>query len=100
PVADELRALSANLRTLRPDLAWDRGERVRGREDLGYGAAAGAREEIGDLDDLLDQLGQEHPGATLDDVDVEAVQRSLGRGAADDVRRCQGLGRARRRQGW
>ena len=35
-------------------------------------------QEIGDLDDLLDQLGQEHPGATLDDVDVEAVERTLG----------------------
>jgi uncharacterized protein with von Willebrand factor type A (vWA) domain len=100
PVADELRALTANLRTLRPDLGWNRGERVRGRDDLGYGEAAGALEEIGELDDLLDQLGQEHPGATLDDIDVEAVQRSLGRGAADDVRRLQELERELRRQGW
>ena len=36
-------------------------------------------EEIGELDDLLDQLGQEHPGATLDDVDAalrEAVEET------------------------
>jgi uncharacterized protein with von Willebrand factor type A (vWA) domain len=99
-LAGELAALDANLRGLRPDLGWDRRERVRGEQPLGYGAAAGALGEIAELDDLLDQLGQEHPGATLDDVDVEAVQRSLGRAAADDVRRLRELERELRRQGW
>ena len=32
------------------------------------------------------------PGATLDDVDVEAVERPLGRSAADDVRPAAGAG--------
>jgi uncharacterized protein with von Willebrand factor type A (vWA) domain len=99
-LAAELAALSAALRTLRPDLAWERRERVRGEGDLGYGEAAGVLGEIAELDDLLDQLGQEHPGATLDDVDVEAVARQLGRGAADEVRRLQELERELRRQGW
>jgi uncharacterized protein with von Willebrand factor type A (vWA) domain len=99
-LAGAMNALNANLRALRPDLPWNRGERVRGSEDLGYGEAAGALGEIADLDDLLDQLGQEHPGATLDDIDVEAVERDLGRGAADDVRRLRELERELRRQGW
>ncbi|GAA1808473.1 hypothetical protein HC028_21845 [Planosporangium flavigriseum] len=99
-LASEMAALTGNLRALRPDLAWGRREQVRGEQGLGYGEAAGALEEIADLDDLLDQLGQEHPGATLDDVDVEAVERNLGRGAADDVRRLQELERELRRQGW
>ncbi|WP_285787882.1 VWA domain-containing protein [Micromonospora sp. NBRC 101691] len=99
-LAGELAALDANLRALRPDLGWSRGERVRGDQPLGYGEAAAALGEIGELDDLLDQLGQEHPGATLDDVDVDAVGRTLGRDAADDVRRLQELERELRRQGW
>ncbi|GAA3255120.1 hypothetical protein ACFO1B_47870 [Dactylosporangium siamense] len=99
-LAGEMAALTDNLRSLRPDLNWGRGERVRGQRDLGYGEAAGALEEIGDLDDLLDQLGQEHPGATLDDVDVEAVERQLGRSAADDLRRLRELEQQLRRQGW
>ncbi|MEE6257862.1 vWA domain-containing protein [Plantactinospora sonchi] len=99
-LADQMARLSANLRSLRPDLAWDRRERVRGDQPLGYGEAAGALGEIADLDDLLDQLGQEHPGATLDDIDVESVQRNLGRDAADDVRRLRELERELRRQGW
>ena len=99
-LAGEMAALNDNLRALRPDLAWNRREQVRGEGELGYGEATGALEEIADLDNLLDQLGQEHPGATLDDVDVEAVSRQLGRGAADDVRRLQELERELRRQGW
>jgi uncharacterized protein with von Willebrand factor type A (vWA) domain len=99
-LAGAMSALNANLRALRPNLPWNRREQVRGSEDLGYGEAAGALGEIADLDDLLDQLGQEHPGATLDDIDVEAVERNLGRGAADDVRRLRELERELRRQGW
>ncbi|MER5332957.1 VWA domain-containing protein [Micromonospora sp. NPDC002717] len=99
-LAGELAALDANLRALRPDLHGGRGERVRGDRPLGYGEAAGALGEIAELDGLLDQLDQEHPGATLDDVDVDAVARTLGRDAADDVRRLRELERELRRQGW
>jgi uncharacterized protein with von Willebrand factor type A (vWA) domain len=99
-LAAEMAALNDNLRALRPDLPWNRRARVRGEDDLGYGEATGVLEELGELDDLLDQLGQEHPGATLDDIDVEAVGRQLGRGAADDVRRLRELERELRRQGW
>jgi uncharacterized protein with von Willebrand factor type A (vWA) domain len=100
PLAGQLAELTDNLRALRPDLSWQRREQVKGTEDLGYGDATAALGELAELDDLLDQLGQEHPGATLDDVDVEAVQRQLGRAAADDVRRLRELERELRRQGW
>ena len=100
PLRGQLAELTDNLRALRPTLNWGRGERMRGSEDLGYGDAAAALGEIGELDELLDQLGQEHPGATLDDIDVEAVERQLGRSAADDVRRLRELERELRRQGW
>ena len=99
----QMAQLSDNLRALRPDLDFSRGERVRGKgggEPLGYGEAADALQDISELDDLLDQLGQEHPGATLDDVDVDALGRQLGRGAADDLQRLRDLERELQRQGW
>ncbi|RGC69731.1 hypothetical protein C5N14_04835 [Micromonospora sp. MW-13] len=99
-LAGELAALDANLRALRPDLNWNRGERVRGEQPLGYGEAADALGEIAELDELLDALDQDQPGATLDDVDVDAVSRTLGRDAADGVRRLRELERELRRQGW
>ena len=100
PLRGQLGELTDQLRALRPQLNWGRGERMRGPEDLGYGDAAAALGEIGELDELLDQLGQEHPGATLDDVDVQIVERQLGRSAADDVRRLRQLERELQRQGW
>ncbi|MGC1214709.1 MAG: VWA domain-containing protein, partial [Micromonospora sp.] len=96
----ELSALDAHLRALRPDLNWQRGERVRGDQPLGYGEATGALGEIAELDELLDSLDQDQPGGTLDDVDVDAVARTLGRDAADEVRRLRELERELRRQGW
>ncbi|WP_380161323.1 VWA domain-containing protein [Kineococcus sp. R86509] len=99
----QMSQLNDNLRALRPDLDFSRGERVRGQrgsEPLGYGEAADALQDISELDDLLDQLGQEHPGATLDDVDVDVLERQLGRGAADDLRRLRDLERELQRQGW
>ncbi|KKK04479.1 VWA domain-containing protein [Micromonospora sp. HK10] len=99
-LAGELSQLDGHLRALRPDLNWQRGERVRGDQPLGYGEATGALGEIAELDELLDALDQEHPGATLDDVDVDAVARTLGRDAADDVRRLRELEQELRRQGW
>jgi len=100
PLRGQLGELTDHLRASRPQLNWGRGERVRGSADLGYGDAAAALGELGELDELLDQLGQEHPGATLDDVDVEMVERQLGRSAADDVRRLRELERELSRQGW
>ena len=100
PLRGQLGELTDHLRALRPQLNWGRGERMRGPHDLGYGDAAAALGEIGELDELLDQLGQEHPGATLDDVDVQMVERQLGRSAADDVRRLRQLERELQRQGW
>jgi uncharacterized protein with von Willebrand factor type A (vWA) domain len=99
-LAGELSALSRTLRSLRPDLGWGRGAQVRGEGELGYGEATGVLGELSELDDLLEQLAQEHPGATLDDVDVEALERHLGRDAATDLRRLQELERELRRQGW
>ncbi len=99
-LAAEMAALSDNLRALRPELRWERGERMRGAGELGYGQAAGALAELADLDDLIDQIGQQHAGATLDDIDVETVQRALGPSAARDVRQLQQLERELERQGW
>ncbi|MFE9653102.1 VWA domain-containing protein [Micromonospora sp. NPDC006431] len=99
-LAGELAQLDAQLRALRPDLNWQRGERIRGDRPLGYGEATGALGELAQLDELLEHLDQDQPGATLDDVDVDAVARTLGRDAADDVRRLGELERELRRQGW
>ena len=98
-LAAAMAGLGDRLGALRPDLRGPRSS-LTGQEKLGYGEAAGALGELADLDDLLDSLGQDRPGASLDDIDVDQVERSLGRGAAEDVARLRELERELRRQGW
>ena len=99
-LAAEMTALHEHLRDLRPGLDWRSRERFTGSDPLGYSEATGALAELADLDDLADQLAQDYPGASLDDVDVEAVERQLGAGTAADVEALQQLERELRRQGW
>jgi uncharacterized protein with von Willebrand factor type A (vWA) domain len=95
-----MEALREHLRDLRPGLDWTTRERFTGEEPLGYGEATQALAELADLDAVSDQLGQDYPGATLDDVDVEAIERQLGSGAAGQVESLRELERELRRQGW
>ena len=84
-LASQMAQLGDALRGARPDLPWGGRERMRGEQGMGMGDATTALEELADLDDLEASLGQDYPGASLDDVDEAAVQRALGRGAVDDV---------------
>jgi uncharacterized protein with von Willebrand factor type A (vWA) domain len=73
---------------------------MRGQQPLGYGEAVEAVADLADLEALSEQLAQEHPGATLDDVDVEALERQLGSEAAIDMRALRDLERELERQGY
>ena len=78
-LAAEMGRLCDQLRARRPDLDWDGRARMNGDEALGVGDATTALEELADLEELEQTLGQDYPGASLDDVDAEAVRRALGR---------------------
>ena len=96
----QLAQLGDSLRNARPDLPWGGKERMRGEQGLGMGDATTALEELADLDDLESALGQDYPGASLDDIDEAAVQRALGRSAVDDVAALQRIERELLEQGY
>jgi uncharacterized protein with von Willebrand factor type A (vWA) domain len=96
----ELDRLGRALRSRRPDLPWDQGTTMGGEEPLGLGDATTALEELADLESLEASLGQRYPGASLDDVDLEAVERALGRAAVDDVETLRRLERELTEQGY
>jgi uncharacterized protein with von Willebrand factor type A (vWA) domain len=99
-IAAQMSRLTDNLRAMRPDLPWQGRQRMSGEQPLGLPDATEALAELADLESLDSQLGQDYPGATLDDIDEDAVRRALGRQALDDVRRLQEIERELTRQGY
>src|SRR5919112_1976267 len=79
-LASEMAQLSDNLRALRPGM--DRGSPTGmrpGGESLGYSEAVEAVAELADLEALEAQLSHGQPTSTLDDVDVDLLEKRLGR---------------------
>jgi len=99
-LAAQMAQLGDALRSARPDLPWGGKERMRGEQGMGMGDATTALEELADLDDLEAALGQDYPGASLDDIDEDAVQRALGRGAVDDIAALRRIERELHEQGY
>ncbi|WP_280426456.1 vWA domain-containing protein [Nocardia carnea] len=98
-LAQQIAALDANLRELRPGEDWESGRRFRGQDPLGMGEAVEAMQDLGELDELAAQLAQSYPGARLEDIDLEMLERQLGADARVDAARLAELERELRRQG-
>ncbi len=101
-LAAEMARLSDALRARRPDI--DMGgrqqESMTGDAPLGLSDATTAVADLAELAELEAALGQEYPGARLEDVDEEAIRRSLGRQAVDDMDALRQIERELERQGY
>jgi uncharacterized protein with von Willebrand factor type A (vWA) domain len=98
-IASELSQLDSQLRGLRPGEDWTSSADFRGDDPLGLGAGARAMSDLAELDALAEQLGQSYPGARLEDIDLEALERQLGPEAGVDARRLAELERELRANG-
>ncbi|MBV9350264.1 MAG: VWA domain-containing protein [Mycobacterium sp.] len=92
--------LDAHLQAVRPGEDWTGSEQFSGDNPLGMGEGAQALADIGELEQLAEQLSQSYPGATMDDVDLDALARQLGDQAATDARTLAELERALVNQGF
>ncbi|CAM2945321.1 vWA domain-containing protein [Skermania piniformis] len=96
----QLDRLDRHLQAARPMEDWTGTERFGGDNPLGLGEATGVLQEIGELEQLAEQLSQQYAGAQLDDVDVESLARHLGRDAVADLRTLAELEQALHQQGY
>jgi uncharacterized protein with von Willebrand factor type A (vWA) domain len=96
----ELDRLGQALRQRRPDLPWGERAAMGGDQPMGLGDATSALEELADLEALEATLGQDYPGASLDDIDVDALRRNLGPRAVEDVEALRALERELTEQGF
>lgn len=99
-LAEQMARLQQGLRSARPDLRWGGRQRMDGESAMDFSDATGALAELADLDQLDDLLGQDYPGASLDDIDEELIERALGRGAVDDMAQLRQIERELREQGY
>ncbi|BBZ41315.1 vWA domain-containing protein [Mycobacterium conspicuum] len=95
-----LSRLDANLQAARPGEDWMGSEQFSGDNPFGMGEGTQALSDIAELEQLADQLSQSYPGATMDDVDLDALARQLGDEAAVDARTLAELERALVNQGF
>ena len=98
-IGQQLAGLDARLQAMRPGEDWTYSARFRGQDPLGLGEGAQAMADLAELDALAEQLAQSYPGARLEDIDLEALERQLGPDAGVDARRLSELERELRSQG-
>jgi uncharacterized protein with von Willebrand factor type A (vWA) domain len=100
-LAAEMSRLADALRARRPDFDAGLGDpRMTGDQPLGLSDATSALAELADLASLEASLTQDYPGASLDDVDEEAVKRAFGRQAVDDIEALRRIERELEAQGY
>lgn len=74
----EVEQLNSNLRSLFPQMGWERSHDLRGSDPLDFAEAAGLFDQLGDLDQLENLLrGASNPGA-LAEVDLDRARQLLG----------------------
>ncbi len=82
-------ALQRSLRAQFPELGWNAGPDgalPSGATDGSLADTVDWVEHLQSYDDLADALGQDYPGARLEDVDEEALRAALGDDAVHDLR--------------
>ena len=95
-----LSRLDGHLQAARPGEDWNGSAEFSGDNPLGMGQGAQALADIGELEQLAEQLSQSYSGASMDDVDLDALARQLGDEAAVDARTLTELERALMNQGF
>ncbi len=95
-----LNRLDAHLQAARPGEDWDGSSEFSGDNPLGMGEGAQALSDIAELEQLAEQLSQSYAGASMDDVDLDALARQLGDEVAVDARTLAELERALMNQGF
>jgi uncharacterized protein with von Willebrand factor type A (vWA) domain len=98
-LAFEVDRLGSNLASAFPDLGWGEPTLAGGDEPLPLSATIDAMERLHDLEELDRSLRGDYPGASIDDVDEEALRHALGEDAVGDLRRLKEIERALERAG-
>jgi uncharacterized protein with von Willebrand factor type A (vWA) domain len=98
-LAFEVDRLGRNLASLFPELQWGEPTQVAGDDAMPLSATVDAMERLHDYEDLERSISGDYVGAALEDIDEEALRRTLGEDAARDVLRLKQVERTLERAG-
>ena len=92
-LAFEVDRLGANLQGMFPEMPWGEPTLAGGEQPMPLSATVDAMERLHDYEDLDRSFEGDYAGASVDDVDEEALRRTLGEDAVRDVRRLKQIER-------
>ncbi len=93
-LAFEVDRLGANLAAMFPEMPWGEPALAGGEDTLPFATTVDAMERLHDYEDLDRSMRGDYAGASLEDIDEEALRRTLGEEAVRDVRRLKQVERA------
>jgi uncharacterized protein with von Willebrand factor type A (vWA) domain len=92
-LAFQMDRLGRNLRSLSGEMPWDQAMDLGDGEPVGLAEGLDAIDRASRLEELERALGQDYPGASLEDVDTDELRRALGEEAARDLERLRRIER-------
>jgi uncharacterized protein with von Willebrand factor type A (vWA) domain len=98
-LAFEVDRLGSNLASLFPQMPWGDPMMGEGEGAQPLSATVDAMERLHDFEDLDRAMQGDYAGASLEDVDEDALRRTLGEDAIGDLRRLKEIERALERAG-
>jgi uncharacterized protein with von Willebrand factor type A (vWA) domain len=98
-LAFEVDRLGSNLASLFPQMPWGEPMPGEGEGSAPLSATVDAMERLHDFEDLDRAMQGDYAGASLEDVDEDALRRSVGEDAVRDLRRLREIERALERAG-
>jgi uncharacterized protein with von Willebrand factor type A (vWA) domain len=98
-LAFEVDRLGSNLASAFPDMPWGDPMLAGGDQPMPLSATVDAMQRLHELEELDRSLRGDYPGASIEDVDEEALGKALGDDAVRDLRRLKEIERALERAG-
>lgn len=84
-LTDQMAELQQNLQALRPEFSRARAASLNGDAPATLSAATQALSEMGDLESLARAISEADAAGSAAEIDLDLVERAMGRGARDEV---------------
>lgn len=84
-ITDQMAQMQEHLQALRPEFARQAGPSLTGERSQGLSQATNALAELGDLEELLSQIQESYEKGDPSQIDLDLLEKSLGRSSRDEI---------------